>query len=115
MADKYDVESEEAFPRAERRIKNSTEEAFSRTVNGYDSVSPRMSVIKPYNSKYKYAMLPVWLLNTTYGGKKYLYAVNGQTGRVSGTLPVDKKKVGLMFAGITAAVTALLQFFVFRF
>lgn len=113
MADKYDVDTKEAFPRAERRIKNSTEAAFARTVTGYDSVTPRSSVIRPYNNKYKYAMLPVWLLNAAYGGKKYLYAVNGQTGRVSGTLPVDKKKIALMFAGITAAVTALLQFFVF--
>ena len=58
-------------------------------------------------------MFPVWLLNTTYGGKKYLYAVNGQTGRVSGTLPVDKKKVALMFGGIAAAITAIAQFFIF--
>lgn len=114
MADKYDVEAKEAFPRAEKRIKNSAEDSFRRTVVGYDSVMPRSSSIRPFNSKYKYAMLPVWLLNTTYNGEKFLYAVNGQTGRVSGTLPVDKKKIGLMFAGIAAAVTALFQFFIFR-
>lgn len=114
MADKYDVEADEAFPRAEKRIKNSTEASFARTVTGFNSVTPRSSVINPYNSKYKYAMLPVWLLNTTFNGKKYLYAINGQTGRVSGTLPVDKKKVALTFGGIAAAITALLQIIVFH-
>lgn len=113
IADKYDVDANAAFPRAEKRIKNSTEDAFRKTVTGYDTVSVRNSSINMKNRKSKYSMFPVWLLNTTYGGKKYLYAVNGQTGRVSGTLPVDKKKIALMFAGIAAAVTAIAQFFIF--
>ena len=113
IADKYDVDANAAFPRAEKRIKNSTEDAFRQTVTGYDTVSVRNSSINMKNRKSKYSMFPVWLLNTTYGGKKYLYAVNGQTGRVSGTLPVDKKKVALMFGGIAAAITAIAQFFIF--
>lgn len=112
MADKYDVEAKDAFPRAEKRIKNAVESSFARTVTGYNSVRPVATSINPSNSRYKYAMLPVWLLNAEYNGEKHLYAVNGQTGKVSGSLPVDKKRVGLVFAAIAAAITAILQIFI---
>ena len=40
----------------------------------------------------EYAMLPVWLLNTKWNGENFLFAVNGQTGEMTGNLPIDKKK-----------------------
>ena len=47
----------------------------------------------------KYAMLPVWLLNVTYKGKEYLYAINGETGKVVGKLPISIQKLLLTAAG----------------
>lgn len=44
----------------------------------------------------KYAMLPVWLLNVTYKEKEYLYAINGETGKIVGKLPVSVQR--LLFA-----------------
>lgn len=113
MADKYDVTAEDSFPRAETRVKNSTEDAFRSTVVGYTSVVPKMSNIRAEKGKYKYALLPVWMLNSKYNGEMYTFAVNGQTGKVSGKLPIDKKKFWLYFAGIAAAIIAIGQFFVF--
>lgn len=113
MADKYDVTAEQSFPRAETRVEKSTEDAFRATVNGYTTVVPQMSNIKADGGKYRYALLPVWILNTKYNGEKYMFAVNGQTGKVSGKLPIDKKKFWLFFGGIAAAIIALGQFFIF--
>ncbi len=113
MADKYDVTAEQSFPRAETRVEKSTEDAFRATVNGYTTVVPQMSNIKADGGKYRYALLPVWILNTKYNGTNYMFAVNGQTGKVSGKLPVDKKKFWLFFGGIAAAIIALGQFFIF--
>ena len=48
------------------------------------------------NLNAKYAMLPVWLLNVTYKGKEYLYAINGETGKIVGKLPISVQK--LLFA-----------------
>ena len=31
------------------------------------------------------------MLNTTWRGKKYVFAMNGQTGKFVGDLPMDKK------------------------
>jgi hypothetical protein len=43
-----------------------------------------------------------------YRGKTFIYAINGQTGKVHGELPVDQKKLGLTSALIAAVVLILL-------
>ena len=40
-------------------------------------------------------MLPAWILTYLYKGKTYVYAVNGQTGKAHGDLPIDNKKLNL--------------------
>ncbi len=113
MADKYDVDAQSCFPRAEMRVTRSTEDAFRATVSGYSTVVPSVSNIKATSGKYRYGLLPVWILNTKYNGENYMFAVNGQTGKVSGKLPIDKKKFWLFFGGIAAAIIAIGQFFIF--
>lgn len=89
LADKYDVTAEESIGRANQRIKTSTEQAFRSTVQGYTTVMAENSNIRLNNGKAKYALYPVWILNTTYEGKKYTFAMNGQTGKFVGDLPCD--------------------------
>ena len=62
-------------------------DAFAGTVKGYSSVLPESSNILLHNGKAKYALYPVWLLNTTWKGQKYTFAMNGQTGKLVGDLP----------------------------
>lgn len=106
FADKYDVTSSDSKERVNSRIKESTEEEFGRTVIGYTSVITENSRIALKNQKTKYALYPVWLLNTTYKGEKYTFAMNGQTGRFVGNLPIDNgayfKWLSLLTAGIGA-------------
>lgn len=109
LADRYDVSAEQSIERANTRIKNSTEKKFLSTVTGYDSVSPENTDIDLENGKAKYALYPVWLLNTTWNGEKYTFAMNGQTGKFVGNLPVDKGAAIGWFIGIAAGVTAVLS------
>ena len=90
VADRYDVDQKECMKRAKKRIKRSTEESFRDTVSGYHAVSPQSSTVTVRNSKASYAMYPVWLLNTTWKGQKYTFAMNGQTGKIVGDLPADE-------------------------
>lgn len=90
LADKYDVTSEESITRANDRIRNSTDMMFRNTVDGYATVTTASTNIKLFNSKAKYALYPVWLLNTTWNGEHYYFAMNGQTGKFVGDLPCDK-------------------------
>lgn len=106
FADKYDVDSEKSIPRANERIKRSTEDAFADTVKGYTTVTPEMSNIRLSGGITKYALYPVWLLNTSWNGRKYTFAMNGQTGKFVGDLPVDKKAAFCWGAGMTAVFSA---------
>ena len=107
LADRYDVTADQSIPRANERIKNSTLEAFRDTVDGYTTVNPVFANVNSANGKYKYALYPVWLLNVSWNDKKYTFAVNGQTGKVVGDLPVDKGaiwKLRLLLTGVLGAV-----------
>ena len=50
------------------------------------------------------------MLHTKWQGKDYLFAMNGQTGRLIGDLPVDKSRVASWFAGISLPLMAVLAF-----
>ena len=107
LADKYDVSSDDSIARANERITASTIDCFAKTVTGYSTVTNQGKSIRLANGKSKYALMPVWLLNTTYKGKKYTFAMNGQTGKLVGDLPVDKGAYWKQF-GIFAAVFSVL-------
>ena len=108
LADKYDVDSETSIGRANERIKKTTEEAFASTVMGYSTVVPVSSNINLKNGHAKYALYPVWILNTMWNGQKFTFAMNGQTGKLAGDLPMDKKAFRSWLFGITGVVGAVL-------
>ena len=107
LADKYDVTAEESIDRANERVKKSTEQAFAETVIGYDTVVAENTSVQFHGGKAKYALYPVWLLNTTWNGNKYTFARNGQTGKFVGDLPVDKATATRWTLVLAGAFTAL--------
>ncbi|WP_313164965.1 hypothetical protein [Sedimentibacter sp.] len=108
LADKYDVEAEESVKRANERAKKSVEQSFLSTVNGYNTVLPEHSSMHIENGTVKYALYPVWILNTVWNGNTYTFAMNGQTGKFVGDLPLDKgaywKHVGIL-SGIFSIIS----------
>ncbi len=106
FADKYDVDAAHSVDRANQRVKRSTEDAFRSTVTGYATVRAESSSVNTLRGRNRYALLPVWLLNTTWNGQKYVFAMNGQTGKFVGDLPVDKGAYWRWFFGVFAAVAA---------
>ena len=106
LAYKYDVGEEKCIERANERIKQSTANAFASTVEGYATIVPEATSVRLQNGKAKYALYPVWLLNTTWNGKKYTFAMNGQTGKLIGDLPLDKSAYTKWLAGLTGIIGA---------
>lgn len=98
LADRYDVNAEQSIERANERIRSSTKNAFTSTVRGFSTVSCEGCNIKLSGGKAKYALYPVWILNTTWNNEKYTFAMNGQSGKFVGNLPVDKKAYWKWFA-----------------
>lgn len=109
LADKYDVDADASIKRANQRIKTSTEQIFASTVIGYSSVRTRFSNVKLSGGTSKYALLPVWLLNSTYKGEKYTFAMNGQTGKFVGDLPISEA-LYWKWVGIYAAIAVPVVF-----
>ena len=113
MTDKYDVDAETSVSRANERVRVATERAFRETVEGYDSVETENSTLNLKNGFAKYALYPVWILNTTWNGQKFVFAMNGQTGKFVGNLPCDKSLMWKNFfatTGITFVIAFLVMF-----
>lgn len=109
FADKYDVTESESVKRANERIRRSTEQAFAATVQGFHSVTPQGGNIQLTSGQTSYALYPVWLLNTTWNEKHYVFAMNGQTGKFVGDLPVDRGAYWRWFA-ILAVIFSVLGY-----
>ncbi len=116
FAEVYDVSTDECFERARVRAENTALQEMTNSIGGYDTVSVANKKIRVVNDKVTYAFLPVWVLSTKWRDKNYIFAMNGQTGKMVGNLPVDKGLFWKYFFGITlgvAAVVAPLVYFFF--
>lgn len=92
LADRYDVPENDAQPRANERVQNTFRNKMREAVTGYTEVSQKSESIKLSDAKAEYAMLPVWMMTTKYEGNSYTFGINGQTGKMVGSLPIDKGK-----------------------
>ena len=113
LADKYDIGCKDAQSRAEERIRNSTVGEFVQTTSYYSSVTPSNINIDVKNDNIKYALLPVWLFHAKYNDKIYRFAVNGQTGKFVGNLPVSNGKYAAWLLSLTAAISAVVSLILF--
>ena len=97
LSEKYDVDSGKAFDDAKLRAVNSTTEQLKNSIVGYSTVSIKNNNIVAEDHEHKYALLPVWMVNIKYKDKYYLFAMNGQTGKFIGNMPLSKGKAVLYF------------------
>lgn len=114
IADKYDVDSNESNGRANERIKKSTLDRLTSTTTDFTSVTTESSSVQLDNGTVKYALYPVWLLTAKWNGDIYNFAMNGQTGKFVGNLPLDKgaywRWTGLIALIATVAALAVSAF-----
>ena len=107
FAEKRNIESSEIESGVEQKIRHLSEEKLERTIE-VPNVTLKDSNIRVGELSWKYNLLPVWVLNYKHKEKNYIYALNGQTGKVYGELPVCNKKLAGLFAGVAAAASLLI-------
>lgn len=107
LADKYDMTSAECKPRAIERAKVSVEKCFNSTTEAFQNVRKESGHITLTGGDVKYALLPVWLLNTKWKERDYLFCVNGENGKFVGDLPFDTRKGIITFLISTGIIGAL--------
>ncbi|MBQ6810968.1 MAG: hypothetical protein IJO94_06155 [Firmicutes bacterium] len=109
LADKYDVSADENANRAYERAKQSLRDEMTSDVSkrGYATNIPMHEDIYLQQGNVSYALLPVYMLTTKWNGQQFLFAMNGQTGKFIGDLPISKSKFFGWFAGISVPLMIL--------
>ena len=106
-AERYGETAAECIDRAETRAEKTATDVLRNDVVGFAGCIVKSKNIRLERGKASYALLPVYMLTTKYKGENYLFAMNGQSGRFIGNLPVCKKKFWSYFLGIAAGITAV--------
>ncbi len=92
FADRYDVNKEEMYPRIHQRMfENNT--AVVESSCSYSNMYNKEFKNNVLKIRWNYMLLPVWFMTYKYKDRIWEYAINGQTGKVSGELPIDNKKL----------------------
>ncbi|MBQ8187080.1 MAG: hypothetical protein IJ037_09475 [Clostridia bacterium] len=114
LAEKYGSTADECIPRANERVKKTAQAVFQSQAQGYTTLIPEQTNVQLRNGTVKYVLLPVWILHTKWNDETYTFAMNGQTGKFVGNLPMDKSAYWKWRLGLTAAFGAaiylLMQF-----
>ncbi|MBQ8596161.1 MAG: hypothetical protein IJ409_00085 [Lachnospiraceae bacterium] len=101
-AERYSIGIKEAWEMAKQsmkyKIRNTIETGIKRQHHA-DRVRNLRITTKYSDLTYKYLLLPVWISSYKYQDKVYQFMVNGQTGKVSGKIPISIPKVILTVAG----------------
>lgn len=108
LAERYDEDEKTVYPRVQTRVEESVENAFRNTISGYTGVVVQQKNIHIHDQKCKNVLFPVYMLMSQYQGKDYLFAMNGQTGKIVGDLPISKGRAAAWFSGILAVCAILL-------
>ncbi len=108
LAERFTYTAEEMEGRARNRARSFAEQTARGTISGYGSVSIVNQQINFRKTNEEYVLLPVWMLNYRFKDQNYLLAINGQTGKRVGTLPVDKGRANGVFIGLFAGLFVLL-------
>ncbi len=107
LADKFDVTVEQCRERADQRCGGTLAAALRGTVKNYDTCTLKKNSVNLKRGKVHYALMPVWMLNTKWHGKDFLFAMNGQTGKIVGDLPVSWGKFWGLFAAIAVPLSII--------
>ena len=107
-ADRFDVPGKDLQARAEKLMKTTTNTIVHNSISGaYSSVTPKGASLRADNIQVSYILLPIYIIKLKYKKKKYHFAINGQTGKVVGNLPISKGASRLYFVlrfGLVAGV-----------
>ena len=100
LAEKRDVDRKDVQSEVDEELKGYARKVYESSIDGYDSVTVNDMDLQTINEDWEYGLMPVWFMNFKYNGKDYIYAMNGQTGKNFGELPLDKTKLALATAGL---------------
>ena len=103
-----DIPLEAVYASPLLRAQQTALDAMRASVGMYDSCNVKSHSFAMHRGKVHYALLPVWMLSTRWRGKDYLFAMNGQTGKLVGDLPMSKGRFWGLFAAVAAGMSLIM-------
>ncbi|MCL2772773.1 MAG: hypothetical protein FWD71_05425 [Oscillospiraceae bacterium] len=107
LAERYDEDRNQVYDRAKERFDGSAENKIKASLHKYAIVRRTVDKKRVDNVSSKYGLLPVWILYSNFKDKQYIYAMNGQTGKIIGNLPIDGGKV-FRYAALVFLISGVL-------
>lgn len=109
-AEKRDVEKADLCSEVEKEIYDFVADSLKSGLGQYHSTNISVCRGEISNSDWRYALMPVWTLTyrDTKKNKLYYFALNGQTGKICGELPVDYVRLMILFSSIFFSLLILL-------
>lgn len=93
LAQRYDLDERKTFEVSNERAQVTYQQSMTDTMAGYEMLQITNEQIKPVLQGTNYTLCPVYLLFMDYDhDEDKLIAINGQTGKIVGNIPIDKKK-----------------------
>lgn len=106
LSERYNEPEETYRPRAKDKMHSDAKVMMQQTISGYSSVKKEEEKINMNVKDIHYSLLPTWKYEYDYQGKKYLFHLNGQTGKLVGEPPVSIKKA-VSFSAVTFGLSFL--------
>ena len=105
---RWDENAAKNEPRAKNRAKEAISQELMKHLGTYTTTYIDDEVYSWREHKIEQVMLPVWMLYTEYKGEKYVFGMNGQTGKMMGSLPKDPMRLITAGAAIFLGVSIIL-------
>lgn len=109
FAEKYALASDKVFLSAKKKAEKYAEEYILHTVRDYEEPEIAEKDYHIGKNSSKYVLLPVWLVMYDYGNKEYIFAMNGQTGKIACEPPKSWVKIGTGAGLIALAIFMALR------
>lgn len=90
---KSKLSRKESINEASNKIKKIFSKKMKEDIKDYDKITEINNSINLRRSNSFYVLLPIWFLGIKYNDKLYKFAINGQTGKITGNIPINAKKV----------------------
>ncbi len=97
LAEKYTYQPKDLYDRMTSRISPGVERQAGEGKGGYQRIYGVRCHTDFSSDQQTYVLLPVWMLISKYNGKDYLFAMNGQTGKIVGELPISSSQARKWF------------------
>ena len=103
QAEKRDISQQDLTAKVAQRMDDYAKTLLENTMSGYSGVSIDNYNDETFNQNWRYSLLPVWIVTYKFNGEILPFAINGQTGKTYGKLPIAIGKV-IGIAAIIAVV-----------